>query len=1764
MAYSRSLRIGLVALGLAIVPAWAQDDEEDGGTFLERQIERALSGDGFEVEVNGFRGALSSRATVDQITIADEEGVWLTVNDAVLDWNRSALLRRRLQVEELTAAEILLPRLPQGEERVEVPSAEARPFSLPELPVSIQIGRVNAELVDLGQPIIGEEVRATLEGSAELAGGAGDVDIRAERIDGERGVLGLVGSFDNESRELAIDVTLDEGPDGIVASLIDLPGRPSLSAEIDGSGPLSDFVADITLDTDGERRLTGQVELIGSDDGASRFIADLGGDVTALFSPTYRPFFGPDVSLAAEGSRNSDGSIDISQLNLNARALTLAGQVRIGADRVPDLIDVTGEIAQDDGPVLLPVGEEIRVSRVGLDVQFDASAGEDWTAEILLDGFDQPGVEAERIALTGGGRIAGAGETLAVTADLDLAATGLALDNGAVTEALGRDLTGQVVVDYAAGQPVTLERLILDAAGFRVTGQGSVDPAGENLPVTLAAQVDAQNLSVFSALAGRDLAGRAAVELDLTAAAIARSFDIALDGRTEDLSVGIPELDPLIDSASRLTIEASRDAEGTRLPVLRLTNDDVDIDATADLSSESGNVKASVRIADLSQVDPALEGPFDLTLNGTNPGEAWDLTLAAIGAGLDLDGDVTVGDLDADVATAEGTLSVSAEGLSRFESLVGRPLGGDVALELQGRTALNLQDFELTLTGTASDIAIGQSEVDALLAGRTELSARAGRTGDEIDVPSFRLANPQIVATGDADVAPGDSAVSARIALADLSRIVPEMEGSADLSLDATETASGWEIALDGTGAEARVDADATVTGLGTDGAPLARGTVSVDAADLSVFSRLAGRDLDGAIDLTAEGRARFDLSSGDLTLTGRTENVAIGQPELDALLQGVTQIDVAGAREGETFTVERLSLENPQITASGDGRYAPDEIAAEADIRIAELGVIVPEMNGPAQLNLVAEERGESWQVTLDGSGADARIDADATVTGLGGSDAPLVDGVVTLDAADLSVFSRLANRDLAGAVDLRAEGAARTDLSEADLAVTGRTENIAIGQAELDALLRGVTEIDVAGARDGEAITVERLSLENPQITVSGDGVYGPGQNAAQADIRIAELGVIVPEMSGPARVAFFAEEAGEAWQVSLDGDGAGAMIDALAEVTGIGGDAPIEIDGEARLTAEDLSRFSRIARRPLGGSVDAEATGSLTLDASRFDVSTTLTARNLSVGIAQVDQLLAGGTSAVVEARRDRAGGPIRILRAVLDASGIDAQASGSFLGGESDLTLEARLADLGVFVPELNGPVTVQGRAGQAGASFTLDLDGTGPAGLTAAIDGTVAEDFGSADLSVSGIAPLRIANPFIAPRALAGAANYDLRVNGPFAPTSVSGTVTVEGARIVDPTLPLFLDGVNATVEIAGQSAAIAATAAKQEGGTIDLDGSIGLGSGFPADLAVELNDVVVEDPRLYRTNLDGTVTVAGPLLGGATIGGRIIVDGAELRIPDTGLGVTGPIPDGLVHRNEPADVRATRARAGLIEDGGNGDGGGGGGGPVYDLNLQIVANNQIFLRGRGLDAELGGDLTLGGTTAGILTTGAFDLIRGRIDLLGQRLTLTRGEIRLEGDFDPEILIEARTDGDEVSIIIRIEGEALDPEISFLSEPSLPEDEVLARLLFGRSIDEISPLQAAQLASAVATLSGRGGDGIVSNLRRNIGLDDFDINTDADGNVGVSAGKYLSENVYTDVTIDAEGEAEINLNLDLTPSITVRGGTSNTGEGRLGIFFERDY
>ena len=892
-----------------------------------------------------------------------------------------------------------------------------------------------------------------------------------------------------------------------------------------------------------------------------------------------------------------------------------------------------------------------------------------------------------------------------------------------------------------------------------------------------------------------------------------------------------------------------------------------------------------------------------------------------------------------------------------------------------------------------------------------------------------------------------------------------------------------------------------------------------------------------------ADLRLGYDRALGDgWQLAGRLERFEQETLRIEAMdLAGSGRI--RGPQAGATGSVDGA------VSLSARG-LAPADPALASAMGATALG----------RFGFAWEQGGPLALRDLSIGGEDYRLTGDVLLRlAAQGVDLP-ADLDLRLAANDLSRFAGLAGLpDLAGAGNLAITGTVAPVQGAFDLALDGRTEDLALGQPMLDPLITGLARLGITARRDTSGLRLERLTIDAPHARLSASAALLAETGAARLRLDLPDLGRAQPGMAGAGTLEISADSTApqEAWTIdaraALPGDTDITARGTLSDLSGAQ-----RFAGRLAAEAGSLAPFSALAGLRLSGGFEGEAEVNATLSDRAGSLTLEARTRSPGIGLPLADALLAGQGSLSARLRRD-AGGRMIAETARIATPAMSAMLSGEMTETARSLTFDARLPNGRILSPELAGAVEAAGTAqAAAGGDWRLALTGQGPAGTTLGATGTIAPGGQRADLALSGAAPLSLLNARITPRALGGLARYELRLAGPLALSALSGRITVEGAQLTLPTERLSVTGIAAGIELGGGRAQIGASGALSSGGTLRVDGPVSLAAPFVADLAVGLDGLVLRDPRLYRTSASGALRISGPLTGGATISGLVDLGATELRL----AGAEGPqfadLP-GLVHINEPAEVRRTRDWAGLLDRERATAAV-----PVFPIDVTLRAPARIFVRGRGLDAELGGELRLRGTTEALSPEGRFDLLRGRLDILGRRLILTEGFAQLQGSLEPYVYFAATTSAEDVQVTLALEGDAFAPELQLTSSPDLPQDEILSLLLFGRDVTRISPLQAVRLASALRTLSGRGGSGVTGKLRRSLALDDFDVTTDETGQVQARAGKYLSDNVYTDVTVNGSGETQINLNLKVSPQVTVRGRLGSDGDTGIGVYFEKDY
>ena len=943
----------------------------------------------------------------------------------------------------------------------------------------------------------------------------------------------------------------------------------------------------------------------------------------------------------------------------------------------------------------------------------------------------------------------------------------------------------------------------------------------------------------------------------------------------------------------------------------------------------------------------------------------------------------------------------------------------------------------------------------------------------------------------------------------DLAADAIRLPGGADLA------PTGWPERLDLTGRIAAPQGGPVLL-------PLSGPQTRVDSVDLDLTFDAAASD---AWTLTADitGLARPELTAARAQLAANGLIVVGTEDGTTGRVTGEMRFDTTGLRTTDPALAQALG---------GDlgGGLAFDLTAGEGlQISRMNLGFADTTLSGTAAI-LPPE--------------AEDRSDLAATFD-------------LRLVTADLARFALLAGQDLAGAADLGARGRVLPLTGAFRLDLQGTARDLALGQPRIDPLITGESRLALQADRDTAGTRIDRFEIVTTGTDLRGRAALSSDGSTVDVTARLLDAGLVLDGLSGPIGLTLGARQAAATWAITLDAEAPGQTT---ARLTGtVTGDGTRQLLAEGQMSAEigDLRPWSTLAGRPLAGAARLSLDGGGDVLERSGTLAGQLNGQNLAIGQGTVDALLRGDSSLRLAIRQTAEGMTLIDQLELRSPQGVS-DVTGRVSASDSRLRFDASIRDIGLITQEISGPANAQGVIQNTGQEWRIDSTATGPGGITARVAGTAAQDFGRVNITLQGNAPLSLANDRLRPNAVTGILSYDLAVNGPPALASVSGSLSTSGARLVLPGPGIALGDLGATVRLNAGRAQIAATAALANGGTVALSGPVTLNGGFPAELTATLTGAVLRQRNLYETTANGQVTLTGPLTNGARIGGQINLDTVELRIPES-LGPTFANLPGLEHRGDSPAVRQTRIWAGMIADPGASQGPG----VAYPIDLLINAPSRIFVRGRGLDAELGGRLRLGGTTAALVPQGQFTLERGRFNILGRRLDLTEGVVSLQGAFDPYIRFFAETEAGGSDVRIGLEGLASAPELTLTSSPELPQDEVLSLFLFGRGITDISALQAVQLAGAIRTLSGRS-NGLSEGLRGAIGVDDLDLSTNDAGETEARVGKYIADNIYTDVTVNTAGETQINLNLDVTRSVTVRGRLNSDGGTGIGVYIERDY
>ncbi|MGG5821694.1 translocation/assembly module TamB domain-containing protein [Falsiroseomonas sp. HW251] len=1086
------------------------------------------------------------------------------------------------------------------------------------------------------------------------------------------------------------------------------------------------------------------------------------------------------------------------------------------------------------------------------------------------------------------------------------------------------------------------------------------------------------------------------------------------------------------------------------------------------------------------------------------------------------------------------------------------------AASLQGATSLALDATLRPATGRLTAHATLRGEAGGPLSRLAGLDERPLSLDLSLDGPAENAALALKASAGDglgADIA-------GTVSAPDTSRYAARIEGRVDASglLDATlaPLAGPLDVAL-----EASRSADGLVTlrrlrVAGRAGTVEASGTLDAERDRNALTARLslAPSATFGAL---VPDVAAWDAVEAEVRLTGRLDAPRLAldaaptafrssSPQVAALLGASPRMTLRAALPDR---LERAEVTGQALRAEAAGRVGDTlDVTFSADIAAPDRAV--PNLSGALALRGTA--RGAMADPTLTLSLRSEKLE------------------IPGLAVEALALDARIANP--ATRPDIEASGTGRLDdlpldiavraTPEADGWITLREALLRLGPAKLDATGR----VDPAGLRAEGSAKLEVADLA-PFARLAGRPLAGSIRLEARGELRdgVQAVNAVldVPRLAAEGVTARDVKAHVEGTLDALDFTLSGTAQDVTAEARG----RVTQQNGARRLDLAALraTGFNETVRLASPATVTLKPDGAVEIGMTTIalprsgtlraegrwgpgtaDIRATLSALDLAAFAALIPEAQPAGTIT----GEFRVTGPTASPEVTATLRGTGLRSGNPAARGlpAGELRLEAKRAGDGAVTAAMNLTIGPQQRLA-ATARFPRGPSAAAP--FEATLDGNL--DLGP------------LTSPLLAAGAdrVTGRLVLGLRANGTPAAPNFGGDArlaqgsyrnAVTGVAVTDLSGTLRPDGPRLRLDLNGRTTGE---------GRLALAGSVEpLAPFLPVDIQLTATNAQPVSSDIVRATVDADLRLAGRVLQDARLAGTVRIRRAEIRVPEKLGGGTRTL-EPVIQRGTPrngATIIADPAPAAADP----------GAGPPVALAIAVEADRQVYVRGRGLDAELGGKLDIGGTVAAPQITGQLAMRRGDIAVVGRRLTFDRGRLDWHGGVIPDLDFRATSQAGQVSARVEVTGPATQPVIAFSSTPELPQDEILARLLFDRPLRDLSPLEIAQIAAAAAGATGLpGGDaatGFLDRLRQGFGLDRLAVggnnesagrNSTQEERAGATleAGRYVADGVYVGVKQGTQpGSSSVGVRVDLTPRMRLEAETGDSSRGnRVGLNWE---
>ena len=398
---------------------------------------------------------------------------------------------------------------------------------------------------------------------------------------------------------------------------------------------------------------------------------------------------------------------------------------------------------------------------------------------------------------------------------------------------------------------------------------------------------------------------------------------------------------------------------------------------------------------------------------------------------------------------------------------------------------------------------------------------------------------------------------------------------------------------------------------------------------------------------------------------------------------------------------------------------------------------------------------------------------------------------------------------------------------------------------------------------------------------------------------------------------------------------------------------------------------------------------------------------------------------------------------------------------------------------------------------------------------------------------------------VLPPEMALSGKLDANISGQITSGSLSGTghLSLLDGGFEHGDLGLTLTDLALETHLDGDTLSLGSLVAQSgSDGRMSGSGHVSLSGQTSDEISLQIVNLTVLDRSDMNARASGDMKIQRTD-GKTRIDGELTLDRANIRLNHLVQSAKPTLPVRFADEQTKPEAAETRTR----------------------LDIRINAPRRIFAEGRGLDAELSAAARIRGTATAPQITAEANIVRGDYTFAGQSFDLVDSRITLApGSDEANLNIRAERRAADLTAIVSITGTQKRPVITMSSDPSLPESEILSRLLFGLSPGQLTPVQSARLAATLASLAGGSGFDVLGRLENVLFLDTLDFSENSDGTAIITTGKYIRPNVYVEAQNSLDGDVGVAIDWEPFDNTTVRGETNSEAGQELSVRWRRDF